>query len=566
VVIPVTPGAHIRTSLTLPFIDEVVAAAEGGDGSWAGIVMPRTPRSPTNQVGSPRAGSAVISPKGARCQPNPGVRPIAEVPESQPRKVMRLKETFEKRADFAEKPTTKTPRLPWAGTETSPGQFKAWEEVQARVEAVIAKRVEELSGKLVKEQGDIQATVQRALDLAEESNKACSKMAQQLEELDAAILVTVPQVDESMQEKVEEMMWKVEAEHADEVKGSKTMPKTVAAVFDDLHGRLEEWVSAIEGRIYNVEQVIWSAVSLADTAKPSASGTTGATAGDIEVVGGSKKLFSGDCAGETTENTDSSCQAEAKQSTNVQTAVRECTQRLGHVEFDMVHVKDDMKAQAVALEVIQNHYQVQQKLLKVNDKHHKHHEMKLSASNHGASVEIKARQPSVGASVEDHAWQRKPPVPRLISRGDIKTLRSATPGARVSSKSGHEGTVSIRVAAAPDTTTTLQHQPQQGLQAQQQMEASQQPQHHRHNAAVATLGAAFRWGMLSSGAVPMTSRPLSPSNSHAAVPAQLHRKTSAPVSFGKLANPTAALWPTNHAGPKAVSRDCFSSPELHQRA
>jgi len=573
-----------------------------------------------------------------------------------------LKETFEKRADFTEEPTLRTPHMPWAGLETGHGQLKAWEDLQARVEAVISERLEEWSKTHVDDQGGIQAKAQRALDLAEESNKACSKMAQQLEELGAVPFATVPQVEESIRDKVEELknVWKVEVEHSDELKGSLTsrsMPKTVAAVFDDLHGRLEEWVSAIEGRIYNTEQVIWSAVSLVDAAttasgnKPSRSRSSsicsGAMAGKIEVqppleawnaetpvvhclcvalrklegdvdiirkssderndevnhmeasfrseideiqlnikelgnahglsfVAGRSptKLPLGEFGFEATENTDSSYQAEAKQAMNMQAAFQECTQRLGHVELDMVHVKDEVKAQAVALEgVLQRDYQVQQTMPKVDGIQTRRHEamtareLKPKGFNNGASVEIKAaHQPSVGASVEVRASHRKTPVARRVSRGAINTLRPATPVAFGCANSGHEGTVSIRVAAAPDPT--MQQPPQQGQQTIQHPPPSQ---HHRQQMAPHT---AWRWGMLGSAPVPAVSaasRQVSPSNSHTALPPQLQAERSPlailkPAAFSKPASPSAALWAGRGVGPKAVARDRVSSPDLHQRA
>jgi len=227
----------------------------------------------------------------------------------------------------------------------------------------------------VDEQWCIQAKAQRALDLAEESNKACSKMAHQFEEFGTAPFAMVPQE---------------EAEHSVEVKGCVTgssSPETVAAIFDDLHERLVEWVLDIEDRIYTVEQVIRSAVSFVDAAQTSSS--------------------SGDSIGETTEN-DSSCPAEMKQATNMQVTVQEYTRRLGHVEFDMLNVKDTVEAQAAILDVIQRDYQVllQQKLLKVDGSpgkheevklkqqikdggHQKRREVKLGACNHSASVEVK---------------------------------------------------------------------------------------------------------------------------------------------------------------------------------
>jgi len=274
------------------------------------------------------------------------------------------------------------------------------------------------------------------------------------------------------------------------------------------------------------------------------------------------KQSSSEYGGETTDNDDSGCQTEAKQSTNMQAAVQECTQRLGHVELDIVHVKDEIKAPAVALERLHHDYKVQQTLLKVDGSHTRQHQaMTLNASNHGTSVEIKARR-------QDGASHRTASVAPLMSHSASKTLQSAAPAARVSPKSRHEGTVSIRVAAAPDPTTTLQqqpHQPQQGQQPQQPLQPLQQPQHHWQTAAAATLAplTAWRWGgLLSTGAVPTAAhRQLSPSNSHASVPPQLNRDKSTlailkPGAFSKLANPTAALG----------KRDCVSSPELHYRA
>jgi len=268
---------------------DAIAAAKGVDGSWARTGLPKEATdSSITMAGSPRAETAVIAPISPHCHSNPEIAPIVEMPETQIRKVrrvLRLKETFEKRAAVVANPISRTPRMPWANSETGLGlgQLKAWEEVQARVEAVMSERLEEWSRKFVDEQGGIQAQVQRSLDLAEESNKACSQMAQQLEDLSAASFATVPQVEESIREKVEEMetckveaeieTCKVEAEHSDEVSESVTsssMPKTVAAIFDDL------------------EQVVCPTVSLVDASKTSLFGNTPVTsseamAGEIEV-------------------------------------------------------------------------------------------------------------------------------------------------------------------------------------------------------------------------------------------------------------------------------------------
>jgi len=419
------------------------------------------------------------------------------------------------------------------------------------------------------------------------------------------------QVEESIRDKVEELknVWKVEVEHSDELKGSLTsrsMPKTVAAVFDDLHGRLEEWVSAIEGRIYNIEQVIWSAVSLVDAAttasgnKPSRSRSSsicsGAMAGKIEVqppleawnaetpvvhclcvalrkLEGDVDIIrkSSDERNDEVNHMEASFRSEIDE---IQLNIKECTQRLGHVELDMVHVKDEVKAQAVALEgVLQRDYQVQQTMPKVDGIQTRRHEamtareLKPKGFNNGASVEIKAaHQPSVGASVEVRASHRKTPVARRVSRGAINTLRPATPVAFGCANSGHEGTVSIRVAAAPDPT--MQQPPQQGQQTIQHPPPSQ---HHRQQMAPHT---AWRWGMLGSAPVPAVSaasRQVSPSNSHTALPPQLQAERSPlailkPAAFSKPASPSAALWAGRGVGPKAVARDRVSSPDLHQRA
>jgi len=107
----------------------------------------------------------------------------------------------------------------------------------------------------------------------------------------------------------------------------------------------------------------------------------------------SAKLSSGDTSGESAEDADRSRQAEAKQAMNMQVAVQKCTQRLGEVELDMLHVKDDMKAQAATLDVIQ---QVQQTFLKLGGRHSLQKEVKLKASNHGPSDETKAVQHPIG--------------------------------------------------------------------------------------------------------------------------------------------------------------------------
>merc|ERR550525_180015 len=82
-------------------------------------------------------------------------------------------------------------------------------------------------------------------------------MVQQFEEVGAAPFAAAPQVEE-------------DAEHSHEIERRMTsvsMATTMAAVFDDLHVSLEEWVSAMESRIYNIEQVIWPAASPEDPAQ-----------------------------------------------------------------------------------------------------------------------------------------------------------------------------------------------------------------------------------------------------------------------------------------------------------
>jgi len=294
------------------------------------------------------------------------------------------------------------------------------------------------------------------------------------------------------------------------------------------------------------------------------------------------KLPSADCVAWSTENTGSSCQAEAKQATDMQVAVQECTQRLRHVELAVVHMKDDIKSQGTALEVIQRDCKVQQTLLKADVKQTCRHEVKSKASNHGISVEMKAaHEHSVGSSVNVRALHRKTPAVRRVIRSALNAQGSAA----VSSNLGHEGTVSVRVAAAPDPMTTVKQQPQQPQQAQQLPPPSQQqPQHHRQIAAAATLAPLTgSWGMLSSGAVPTanrqvspssshanrqvspssshTNRQVSPSSSHVALPPQLQTERSA-----LAASPNAAQWTRNRSGPKLPAWDRASSVDLHQHA
>lgn len=217
----------------------------------------------------------------------------------------------------------------------------------------------------------------------------------------------------------------------------------------------------------------------------------------------------------------------------------------------MVLVKDEIKLQAIALEVIQRNHRFQQMLPKVDGIHTDRHEVTPKASNHSGSVEIKAaRQHPLGASADVRASPRKTPIVRRVTR----TLRPGSPAGPTSSNSGHEGSVSIRVSAAPDPTTTVQQQPQQsqqGQQTQQQLQPSQQPQHHRQIAAAAPLAphTAWRLGMLSSGAVPTASRQVSPSNSHAGPPPKLQTERSG-LGILKPASATPSLWPANRTGPK----------------
>jgi len=278
-----------------------------------------------------------------------------------------------------------------------------------------------------------------------------------LEELGAA-LATMPQVEQSIREPVEQVnTWKAQAERPDEVKGSATgssLPEIVAAAFDDLHGHLEEWVLAIEGRIYNIEQLTRSAVSLVAAAKASSGNTPsassllethridtpapGAIVGEIgvqpplEVWKAETPVLhclcmaffqlEGDVDKVRTfahERSDKVRRMEARfrseikeiqssikelcdalQVWNMQVAVQECTQRLADVELDMMHVKDGIKAQTAALKVIQCDCRDKQTSLKVDGSQDKHHEVKLKASNHGATVETKDVHHPSGASGE----------------------------------------------------------------------------------------------------------------------------------------------------------------------
>jgi len=211
----------------------------------------------------------------------------------------------------------------------------------------MAERLEEWGRKLMDDQGGIQAKAQKALDLAEDAHRKMNEMSQG---------------------QARSPFTEVAAERPEELKGtltSRSMPKTVAAVFDELHGCLEEWVSAIEGRIYSIEQVIWSAVSFVDGTTSSPSGSKpsncrviaagGATAtattalrkleGDVDII----RKVSAERKDEV-HHMEASFRSEIDE---IQLSNKDCNQRLDHVELDMVHIKDEIKAQATEIQRVQ---------------------------------------------------------------------------------------------------------------------------------------------------------------------------------------------------------------------
>jgi len=142
-------------------------------------------------------------------------------------------------------------------------------EAEARIETIIKERKDVWSETLLQEQEKVRAKAERALDLAEESSRACLIVAKQLQDAGDSPLCTQSQVQTLIQQGLDALQFKKphsrcsEGDQADVTtqvvfNDGNTSPRTVAAVMDDLHQRLEEWVSAIEGRVCAVEHTLWS--------------------------------------------------------------------------------------------------------------------------------------------------------------------------------------------------------------------------------------------------------------------------------------------------------------------
>lgn len=269
------------------------------------------------------------------------------------------------------------------------------DEVRASVEVSVAAQLERWGSRLAEEQAALRAKAEQALDLAELSSRACTMMAQQLQDAGGAPVATLPQVEGLLQARAEELRneWRAEATKCLdllEVPGSgkttprqiltprtpkmvredtccgQTTPRTVAAVFGDLHGRLEEWVSAIEDRICNVERALWSGTRLGGAAgERGRSLSDGSTATGPEegltlhgvrlaIMDSSQDKLQCEVSPKA-ENTDAG-RAEAEPSYSALGA-KAYAKRLEHVELDLTGMRDEIKILAVALEVVLRDHQ-----------------------------------------------------------------------------------------------------------------------------------------------------------------------------------------------------------------
>jgi len=266
------------------------------------------------------------------------------------------------------------------------------DEVRASVEVSVAAQLERWSSRLAEEQAGLQAKAEQALDLAELSSRACTMMAQQLQDADGAPVATLPQVEGLLQARAEEMRneWRAEATKCldllevredafsgqttprtirEDVFGGQATPRTVAAVFGNLHGRLEEWVSAIEDRICNVERALWSATRPGGAAVESVRSCSGCVNyTDPKVSEEALTLHSLQLAVDSSqdklqregspkaENTDAG-RAEAEPLYSALGA-KAYAKRLEHVELDLTGMRDEIKILAVALEVVLRDHQI----------------------------------------------------------------------------------------------------------------------------------------------------------------------------------------------------------------
>lgn len=272
------------------------------------------------------------------------------------------------------------------------------EEVRASVEVSVAAQLERWGSRLAEEQAGLRAKAEKALDLAELSSRACTKIAQLLQDADGAPVATLPQVEGLLQARAEELRneWRAEATKCldllevreDASRGQitprqitprtprtvredaccgQTTPRTVAAVFGDLHGRLEEWVSAIEDRICNVERALWSA-----TRPGGAAGERGRNCSDGSNLTGPEEaltLHSVRLAIMDSKQDKLQCEVSPKaENTDAGRAEAEpiysalgakaYAKRLEHVELDLTGMRDEIKILAVALEVVLRDHQL----------------------------------------------------------------------------------------------------------------------------------------------------------------------------------------------------------------
>jgi len=250
------------------------------------------------------------------------------------------------------------------------------DEVRASVEVSVAAQLERWSSRLAEEQAGLRAKAEQALDLAELSSRACTMMAQQLQDADGVPVATLPQVESLLQARAEELRneWRAEAmkcldllevrEDAfrqttprtirEDAFCGQTTPRTVAAVFGDLHGRLEEWVSAMEGRICNVERALWSSATRPGGAAVER-GRSCSGCGNLTDPGDMDSSLPREGSPKA-ENTDAG-RAEAEPSYSALGA-KAYAKRLEHVELDLTGMRDEIKILAVALEVVLRDHQI----------------------------------------------------------------------------------------------------------------------------------------------------------------------------------------------------------------
>jgi len=187
----------------------------------------------------------------------------------QKKKFKRLQEELERRLDIVQDFGGKNLQRPASSTSS-----KCWrDDIQAKLQG----RLEEWGLRLSQEQFEVQAKADQALDLAAEASRACLVMAKQFQDVSGQPLCTMPQVQTMLQDKLDEMQrgWKAGVDtdrlqrkcsaalpqNVEEDAGDKS--KVMASVFNNLNDRLGDWVSAVESRLSDIEQVVWTATQLA---------------------------------------------------------------------------------------------------------------------------------------------------------------------------------------------------------------------------------------------------------------------------------------------------------------